>query len=131
MYFTCRNRCVINIYNDKSVTKCYNDRPGTIAIGLTTTLKNIDHEQNKETDRQNGYHTYKRYSSRTIVVDFRHRFTVVDMNDTPVPIGQIHSFHSYTYNGSLLQPSGSYIRHFAETNTTKYNLFLSCGGLTA
>ena len=29
------------------------------------------------------------------VVDFRHRLTVVNMNDTPVSIGQIHSFHSY------------------------------------
>ena len=35
------------------------------------------------------------YSSRTIVVDFRHRFTVTSINDTPVPIGQIHLFHSY------------------------------------
>ena len=24
-----------------------------------------------------------------------HRFTVININDTPVPIGQIHSFHSY------------------------------------
>ena len=23
------------------------------------------------------------------------RFTIIDMNDTPVLIGQIHSFHSY------------------------------------
>ena len=35
------------------------------------------------------------YSSRTIVVDFRHSFTVINMNDRSVPIGQIHSFHSY------------------------------------
>ena len=35
------------------------------------------------------------YRSGTIVIDFRHRFTVINMNDTPVPIGQIHSFHSY------------------------------------
>ena len=34
------------------------------------------------------------YSSRTIVADFRHRFTVINMNDTPVPIDQIHSFQS-------------------------------------
>ena len=31
------------------------------------------------------------YRSRTIEVEFRHRFTVVNTNDTPVPIGQIHS----------------------------------------
>ena len=30
--------------------------------------------------------------SRTIVVDFRHRLTVINMNNTTVPIGQIHSF---------------------------------------
>ena len=30
-----------------------------------------------------------------IGVDFRHRFTAINKNDTPVPIGQIHSFHSY------------------------------------
>ena len=36
-----------------------------------------------------------KYISRTIVVDFRHRFTVININDTPVPSGQIHSFHSY------------------------------------
>ena len=30
------------------------------------------------------------YRSRTIVVDFRHRFTAINMNDMPVPIGQIH-----------------------------------------
>ena len=35
------------------------------------------------------------YKSRTIVIDFRHRFTIISMNDTPVPIGQIRSFHSY------------------------------------
>ena len=34
----------------------------------------------------------KWYRSRT---DFRHRLTVINMNDTPVPIGQMHSFHSY------------------------------------
>ena len=32
-----------------------------------------------------------------IVVDFRFRFTVIDMNDMPVPMGQIHSFHSYRW----------------------------------
>ena len=36
-----------------------------------------------------------KYSSQTIIVDFRHRFTVINMNDTPVPIGQINLFHSY------------------------------------
>ena len=42
----------------------------------------------------------KSYRSRTILVDFRHRFTVINMNDTPVSIGQIHSFHSLVkYNG--------------------------------
>ena len=35
------------------------------------------------------------YRSRTIVQVIRHRFTVVNMNSTPVPIGQIYSFHSY------------------------------------
>ena len=35
------------------------------------------------------------YSSRTIIVDFCHRFTVISMKDMPVPIGQIHSFHSF------------------------------------
>ena len=35
------------------------------------------------------------YRSWTIIVDFSHRFTVINMNNTPVPIGQIHSFHSY------------------------------------
>ena len=29
------------------------------------------------------------------MVDFRHRLTVINMNATPVPIRQIHSFHSY------------------------------------
>ena len=32
--------------------------------------------------------------SCTIVVDFRHRFTVINMNGTLIPIGQIYSFHS-------------------------------------
>ena len=35
------------------------------------------------------------YRSRAIVVDFRHRFTVSNMDNMPVPIGQIHSYHSY------------------------------------
>ena len=35
------------------------------------------------------------YRSRMIEVDFRHRFTVINMSDTHVPIGQIHSCHSY------------------------------------
>ena len=37
------------------------------------------------------------YSSRMIisVVDFHYRVTVINMKDTPVFIGQMHSFHSY------------------------------------
>ena len=35
------------------------------------------------------------YRSWTIVVDLRHRFTVINMIDTPVPIGQTRSFHVY------------------------------------
>ena len=35
------------------------------------------------------------YRSRTIEVDFCHRFTVINMKDIPVPISQIHSFHLY------------------------------------
>ena len=30
-----------------------------------------------------------------IIVDSRHSFTIINMNETPVPIGPIHSFHSY------------------------------------
>ena len=30
-----------------------------------------------------------------ISVDFRHRFTVTNLNYTTVSIGQMHSFHSY------------------------------------
>ena len=33
------------------------------------------------------------YIYRAIVADASHRFTVINMNDTHVPIGQIHSFH--------------------------------------
>ena len=32
------------------------------------------------------------YRCRTIVADFRHTFTVINMNDTPVSIGLIHSY---------------------------------------
>ena len=35
------------------------------------------------------------YRSRTIVVDFCHRFTDINMSDLPVTIGQVHPFHSY------------------------------------
>ena len=31
---------------------------------------------------------------RKIVVDFRHRFTIINMNDKPVSLGQIYSFDS-------------------------------------
>ena len=48
-------------------------------------------------------------SSRTIVVDIRHRFTVINMNDTPVPNGQIHSFHGIKIcDESLLRLSVNY-----------------------
>ena len=91
MYSTNRNRRVIHIYHGKSVTKVYCDRLGTIIqnphlriyvlhVGLKILIENIE---------------YALYSSRTLVEDFRHRFTVINMNGTSVPIGQIHSFHSY------------------------------------
>ena len=32
MYLTNRNRCVIQIYNSKSVTKVHYDRPGSISV---------------------------------------------------------------------------------------------------
>ena len=38
------------------------------------------------------------FSSRTIVIDFRHRFTIININDTPVPIGHIGSFIGITVN---------------------------------
>ena len=33
--------------------------------------------------------------TRTIVVNFRHRFTIININDTPVPVGleNIHLIH--------------------------------------
>ena len=37
-----------------------------------------------------GGFAYTRYKSQTILVDFRHRLTVMNMNDTPIPIGQLH-----------------------------------------
>ena len=36
-----------------------------------------------------------RYRSRMILVDYRHRFTVIHMNHILVPIGQIYPFYSY------------------------------------
>ena len=45
---------------------------------------------------------YKRtcdYSFRMIVVDFCRRFAVISKHDTPVPISQIHSFHSHVAVG--------------------------------
>ena len=54
--------------------------------------------KHKEVDKHDHNQTCFKvawYSSRTIIVDVRHRFTVKNMNNTPVPIGQMHSFLSY------------------------------------
>ena len=39
-----------------------------------------------------------KYRSRTIVVDFRHRFTVINMNDTPVLLVK-YIYFIHMYNG--------------------------------
>ena len=44
----------------------------------------------------NGKSVMEVYSNRPgAIVGIRHRCTVINMNGTLVPIGQIYSFHSY------------------------------------
>ena len=54
-------------------------------------------------------------SSRTIVVDFGYRLTVINMNETPVSIGQMHSFYLYMYNGEYYDRPGTIPHLYSKT----------------